>query len=171
MPLNGSSPIDLTNSSTLEAGAPDFAKPASRLELDGTYTTACFPEPEGRAGARGYGWVPAKDRRPVRFPALQRVMHQVPGHHSVLSLGMDINAIMAGCVARCRCERDQVVERKIVVHQPRLTRLHPSPRSVTVRSVDRRTETNPPYAPGTVSLDDAVDDDIPDLKLLHCFFS
>ena len=43
--------LSLNSEIILEGGAPDFARPTSRLELDGTYSTAGFPDPEGRAVA------------------------------------------------------------------------------------------------------------------------
>lgn len=47
---------------------------------------------QGAPGACGHGLVPAKDRRPVGLPSLQRVMHQVPGHHGVLAPGVEVDA-------------------------------------------------------------------------------
>jgi hypothetical protein len=59
---------------TLEGGAPDFARPTSRLEVDGTYTIAGFPDPKGRAPRRwlsppNFGiWAKLQERPSARPP-------------------------------------------------------------------------------------------------------
>ena len=73
------------------------------------------------ARLRGLLGIPVEDRRPVRLAALQRVMHQVADHDRVLSARADVDAAMAGRVARRRREPERVVERKIVVDEQSLT--------------------------------------------------
>src|SRR6516162_1921066 len=44
--------------------------------------------------------IPIEDRRPVRLPALQRMMHEIADHNRTLSAGADVHAAMAGRMAR-----------------------------------------------------------------------
>ncbi len=67
--------------------------------------------------------VPVDARRPIGLPALNRMMHEIAGHHRTLALGKDVDAAMAGRMARRRRQRDGVIECIIVVDQQRLSRL------------------------------------------------
>src|SRR5262249_19613673 len=75
---------------------------------------------ETSARARGFLAVPVEDGRPARLAALQRMVHEVADEHRALSARSDIDATVAGRVARGRDERERIVERKIVVDQQRL---------------------------------------------------
>src|SRR5215831_7839872 len=50
--------------------------------------------------ARSLLLVPVEDRRPVRLPALQRMVHEVADDDRALAAGADVDAAVAGRVAR-----------------------------------------------------------------------
>jgi hypothetical protein len=64
---------------------------------------------------RGLRRVRVKDGRPIRLPALQRMMHQVAGHDRVAALRMDIDAAMVRRVTRRRRQREIVIELKRII--------------------------------------------------------
>ena len=51
------------------------------------------------------------------------MVHQVAGHHRPLPAGLDVDAAMAGRVARSRRQPHRVIQGIVVVHQQRLARL------------------------------------------------
>src|SRR6202040_561113 len=69
---------------------------------------------ETPARARRLIAVPVEHGRPIRLPALQRVMHEVAGDHGTLAAGADVDAAMARRMAGRRRQPDRVVEGKVV---------------------------------------------------------
>ena len=67
--------------------------------------------------------VPIEDRRPLRLAALQGVVEEVAGDDRALAAGADVDAAMAGRMARRRSQPHRVVEREIVVDEERLAGL------------------------------------------------
>jgi hypothetical protein len=64
--------------------------------------------------------VPIGLRRPFRFAALDRMVHQIAGNHCALPLREDVDAAMTGRMPRRRRQRDGIVQRIVVVDQQRL---------------------------------------------------
>jgi hypothetical protein len=82
---------------------------------------------EAPARLRGLDGISVENGRPIGFPALKRMVHEVTRHHRFLALRTDPDAAMAGRMTGRRNKRESVVELKRVVDQQSLSRLDDRP--------------------------------------------
>ena len=65
----------------------------------------------------GFNRINAETTVPVRFNALQRMVHNITAHNGMCSAGIYVDANVAGCVPGARNKVDPVIDFVIILYE------------------------------------------------------